>query len=179
MKTFQFYLICIFAALLAGCQTSYGPDGDYGGFPHGGYTDTRINSNTSIISFDGNVFTSPQEVETYVLYRAARVTMENGYNYFIITSTSTSPININVQTQVHYHDYITNPPTLHRTYYTSETYQSYSTSRTSLQLFYRKLCDKSDLHSATVVIKMFSGNIPPGLPNAYTATDIIAHLSPT
>jgi len=51
-----------------------------------GYTTQRIESNRFRISFRGNSVTSRQTVDTYMLYRCAEVTLENGYDYFVIVN---------------------------------------------------------------------------------------------
>ncbi len=51
-----------------------------------GYTTQRIENNRFRISFRGNSVTSRQTVDTYMLYRCAEVTLENGYDYFVIVN---------------------------------------------------------------------------------------------
>lgn len=51
-----------------------------------GYTSQRIENNRFRISFRGNSLTSRQTVDTYMLYRCAEVTLENGYDYFVIVN---------------------------------------------------------------------------------------------
>jgi len=51
-----------------------------------GYTTQRIESNRFRISFKGNSLTSRQTVDTYMLYRASEVALENGFDYFVIVN---------------------------------------------------------------------------------------------
>jgi hypothetical protein len=51
-----------------------------------GYTTQRIEQNRFRISFKGNSVTSRQTVDTYMLYRSAEVTLENGADYFVIAN---------------------------------------------------------------------------------------------
>jgi hypothetical protein len=51
-----------------------------------GYTTQRIESNRFRISFRGNSVTSRQTVDTYMLYRAAEVTLQNNADYFVIVN---------------------------------------------------------------------------------------------
>jgi hypothetical protein len=51
-----------------------------------GYTTQQIESNRFRISFRGNSLTTRQTVDTYMLYRAAEVTLQNGGEYFIIVN---------------------------------------------------------------------------------------------
>ena len=82
--------------VLIGCPTRYQKTG-----ATGGYSDARIDANTFLVEFHGNGFTSRQTVETYLLYRCAEVTVEAGYDFFVIvgggverndsTNTTTTP----------------------------------------------------------------------------------------
>jgi hypothetical protein len=71
--------------LVAACQTPtpYGPavtpNGD-------GYTTQQIESNRFRVSFKGNSLTNRQTVDTYMLYRAAEVTLQNGGDYFVVVN---------------------------------------------------------------------------------------------
>jgi hypothetical protein len=48
----------------------------------GGFTDQRLDNNHYRVTFTGNTVTSRETVETYLLYRAAQVTVESGYDWF-------------------------------------------------------------------------------------------------
>lgn len=54
-----------------------------------GFADQRIESDRYRISFRGNSLTKREQVETALLLRAAEVTLENGYDHFIIVSDET------------------------------------------------------------------------------------------
>ena len=41
------------------------------------------------ITFRGNTLTDRETVETYLLYRAAELTLQNGYDYFIVATRDT------------------------------------------------------------------------------------------
>jgi hypothetical protein len=73
--------------LLAACasQTPYGPQ-DASGY---GYAETRIESNRFRVAFSGNSLTDQETVETYLLYRAAELTLERGYDWFEIVERDT------------------------------------------------------------------------------------------
>lgn len=160
------------------CCTDYQPTGDYGGFPHGGYTDTQVNSNTAVVTFTGNIFSSQGTIADYALYRCAKVAMERGYNYFVVTSTSESSVNVNVNTHTDNRGYVSDPAKLHDVYPTVTDYSSYSTSRSAISGKNNPCgsnCGNSG-HGAVIVIKMFQGNVPSGLPRAYNVNDVIAHL---
>lgn len=71
---------------LAGCfrATPYQPrDRGYG------YSEQKLESNRYRVTFSGNSITSRETVENYLLYRAAELTLENGYDYFVMVSQET------------------------------------------------------------------------------------------
>jgi hypothetical protein len=74
------------AGLLAACATAtpYQPATDTYGFE-----EQRIEANRMRITFRGNTLTDRETVETYLLYRAAEVTLENGRDYFIVANRDT------------------------------------------------------------------------------------------
>lgn len=45
--------------------------------------------------------------------------------------------------------------------------------------YYQMAPQAANSHSSSVVIKMYNGAIPAGMPNAYNAEEVIAHLGPT
>lgn len=75
------------AATLAACatQTPYEPAGASGY----GFADQRIERDRYRVSFRGNSLTTRNEVENALLLRAAEVTLENGYDHFIVVSDDT------------------------------------------------------------------------------------------
>ncbi|MBI1340531.1 hypothetical protein GC169_10050 [bacterium] len=76
------------AVLLAGCQL--GPTPYQSAGPNqAGYTDTRIETDRFKVSFRGNSSTDKDTVETYLLYRAAELTLQNGFDHFTIVDRDT------------------------------------------------------------------------------------------
>jgi hypothetical protein len=83
-----FLTAAVIAALglgLAACETAtpYQP-APPGGARSGayGYSDYRIDSSHWRVSFAGNSLTSRETVEKYLLYRAAELTVQQGYDWF-------------------------------------------------------------------------------------------------
>lgn len=74
------------AALLAGCATAtpYQPLGYPG--ERGGFTDQRLDSTHFRVSFVGNSLTSRERVENYLLFRAAELTLQQGFACFTIVN---------------------------------------------------------------------------------------------
>lgn len=77
------------ALALAACTTAtpYQPLGTRGA--SGGFTEQRIEANRYRVAFVGNDYTSRQRVENYLLFRAAELTVANGYDGFTIVRRDT------------------------------------------------------------------------------------------
>jgi hypothetical protein len=54
-----------------------------------GYSEMRIENNRYRITFEGNSSTSRDVVETYILYRAAELTQQNGFETFTVARRET------------------------------------------------------------------------------------------
>lgn len=74
-------------AVLGACATAtaYKPQVN----SDGGYGDQQIETNRWAVSFTGNTLTDRQTVESYLLYRAAELTQQNGFDNFQIVSRET------------------------------------------------------------------------------------------
>ena len=77
------------ALALAACATAtpYQPLGTRGSA--GGFAEQRIENNRYRVTFVGNDYTSRQRVENYLLFRAAELTVANGYDGFTIVHRDT------------------------------------------------------------------------------------------
>lgn len=88
MKSLTSRLLALgLAAALAACATAtpYQPARD----GEGGYTEQRIENNRYRIRFIGNSSTPRETVENYMLYRAAELTLNAGYDYFVMSANDT------------------------------------------------------------------------------------------
>ena len=76
------------ALALAACATStpYAPAEREGGY---GFSERQIENNRYRITFRGNSLTSRETVETFLLYRAAELTVRNGFDHFIVFENDT------------------------------------------------------------------------------------------
>lgn len=54
-----------------------------------GYQDERIEENRFRVSFAGNSLTSRETVERYLLFRSAELTLQNGFDHFILVTRDT------------------------------------------------------------------------------------------
>ena len=50
----------------------------------GGFSDERLATGDYRVTFSGNRLTSRETVESYLLYRSAELTVEQGYDWFVI-----------------------------------------------------------------------------------------------
>lgn len=80
----------ILAAGLAACATPtpYQPNVP-GQATSGGYSELRIEPNRFRVTFAGNSLTSRETVEGYLLFRAAELTLQEGYGWFHIVDRNT------------------------------------------------------------------------------------------
>ena len=82
--------IVVLAALLAGCATTTVPD--YRPRPPGGdvgYTDLQLSANRYRVTFSGSTVSTRDDVERYLLRRAAEVTLASGYTSFVLSNRET------------------------------------------------------------------------------------------
>jgi len=76
--------------LVAGCATAtpYQPLRP-GAAASGGFSERPIEQNRWAVSFSGNSLTDRSTVETYLLYRAAELTLSQGYDWFSVVDRMT------------------------------------------------------------------------------------------
>jgi len=56
-----------------------------------GYREQRVGDNRFRVSFLGNDLTDPETVDSYLLYRAAELTQQLGYDYFVVAARGMAP----------------------------------------------------------------------------------------
>lgn len=78
------------ASVLGACTTAtpYQPAMGRGEY-RTGYWDEQIEADRFRVTFAGNSLTSRETVERYLLYRAAQLTVERGYDYFVLSDRDT------------------------------------------------------------------------------------------
>jgi hypothetical protein len=75
------------AGLAAACAA---PTPYQSGAPGGyGYNETAIESDRYLVSFSGNSLTDRETVETFLLFRAAELTVERGFDHFLVVRRDT------------------------------------------------------------------------------------------
>jgi hypothetical protein len=153
--------VCLLAAVLSGCATPYGKYGIAGG-----YTDTRVDENTFSIHVQANGFTDQQTASMHAMYRAAEITVENGFDFFVIVSNAagarSGTVAIPGQTYSN-----TNVNVYGNTAYAR-------TTTTTAPTVYMPMT----LPNSTLMIKSFKGEKPAGDPNVYDARSVMKFLGP-
>ncbi|WP_417622000.1 CC0125/CC1285 family lipoprotein [Parasphingorhabdus sp.] len=83
--------VLFMTVLLVACATAtpYQPE-TAGQRVSGGYSEIRLGERRYRVRFAGNTLTSRETVEGYLLYRAAELTVESGYDWFRITDHTTA-----------------------------------------------------------------------------------------
>lgn len=151
----------VLAAMVAACETAtpYQPRSD-----QGGYSDQRLGENRYRVTFVGNAVTSRETVEDYLLLRAAQVTAQSGYHWFVFDTRDT-------QAHTRYHTDFQGwpgwPGGFHRFgwYWHDWDYgyaDTYPTTR----------------YDAYAEIVMLTPDQAKKEPRALNADDVIAHLTP-
>jgi len=153
-------LLAIVLVSLAACATPYGK---YGAL--GGYTDSRIDENTFTISVDTNGFTSQQTTSMHAMYRAAELTVENGFDFFVIANTANDSKSMAMTM-----------PTSSTSTTTVSRYGSGAMARTTTN--YGPVTTMPvAFPNSTLVIKSFKGT-KPDQGDAYDAREVMTYLGP-
>ena len=152
--------LCI-ALTLSACATPYGKYGLLGGF-----TDSRIDENTFSISVDTNGFTSQQTTSMQALYRAAELTVENGFDYFFIASGANNSTSMAMAMP----GSSTSNTTVNA--YGSTAYARTTTTSTPTTIM------PVVFPNSTLIVKAFKGAKPEGASNAYDARSVMKYLGP-
>ena len=148
----------------------------------GGFSEVKLESDRFRVTFNGNSLTSRETVEGYLLFRAAELTVQNGYDWFAIVDRDTDK---KVSTYVE-------PDPFYRPWY-----GSYGFWRPSWRYYGRGFgwrgwdpfwgdpfwADRIDVRTvekfeASAEIVMQKGPKPQGDPKAFDARAVIDNLRP-
>lgn len=170
-----------FLALLAACATPtpYQPAGAPGNKVSGGYWEQPIERNRFRVNFAGNSFTSRQRVENYLLFRAAELTVQQGYDWFVTADRDT---------ERHSRTYVDRPLSAGPWGYWGPSWRYWgrgygwrSWDPWFGDPFWGDTIDVRtvDRYEATAEIVMGRGPKPADNPRAFDARDVLARLGPT
>jgi hypothetical protein len=153
------------ALALAACASStpYAPsDGRFG------YSEQRIEQDRYRVTFSGNLSTTRETVESFLLYRAAELTVEQGFDYFIMTEQDTD-------TQSTYRT----RPVLFGSYtYGAGHHHGFPYYAYGFSWAHDDTTTESRRYEAIAYILMRAGEKPADDPNAYDARDVMTNLGP-
>lgn len=135
-----------------------------------GYAEQQIETNRFRISFEGNSLTDRETVETYLLYRAAELTVEQGYDYFTVVTRATDE------------DTRITATGWNSSYYSAfPVHYSYFHPRWGWRGWHDPFWDETRYRETTryeASAEIFLGRgTKPNDPNAFDARDVIANLS--
>ena len=150
----------------------------------GGYSELRLAPDRYRVHFSGNSLTSRERVEGYLLYRAAELTLRDGYEWFLIVDRHTEH---DVRTYVQ-------PDPFYRPWYGA----GYGYWRPHWR-YYRDRFGWSEWHpeygdpfwagevdvrtverfEADAEIVMRNGPVPPGEARAFDAREVLSDLGPS
>jgi hypothetical protein len=120
------------------------------------------------VTFAGNEATAPQVVERYALFRAAELTVEHGYDYFIVIDRA-----LNAQTVTHTGMPKTSSSTDSWTDWTTGARGTTTTSVTTQDIH------TGTEHSAMKTIRMFKGAKPADDLQVYDAKSMVEMMGPS
>jgi hypothetical protein len=156
------------AALLAACATATPYQASMGQAGYG-FTEQAIESNRLRITFRGNTLTDRDTVETYLLYRAAELTVERGFDHFIIADRGTDADRRLQGVGSNLHRYPFGYRYFHPAWGWSPWYDPFWDAPDS----YREVTR----YEAAAEIAMFRGAKPADNPNAFDARDVMSNLA--
>ena len=153
-------LILLAAYGLSGCGTPTPYQHAVGGY---GYSEQALEADRYRVTFAGNSLTSRQTVENYLLARAAELTLQRGYDHFLIVDRGTDR-------QTTYNTTVTSPPDpFWRDVYWRPYPHGWSGSATTWP---------EDSYAASANVVLRKGAKPADDPNAYDARAILERLGP-
>lgn len=160
-------MLAVAAVVLTACATAtpYQPSAANNAY---GFSEQRIEDNRMRITFRGNTLTDRETVETYLLYRAAELTLQNGYDYFIVANRDTEERS-RLQATGPYH------PRFGFDYW-------YFSPRRGWSPWYDPFWDEPTSYrevtryEAVAEIAMFRGQKPANDPNAFDAREVQQNL---
>jgi hypothetical protein len=153
-------LVVAAGLLLAACAspTPYQPAD--GGF---GYSDQQLESNRYRVTFAGNSVTPRDVVQNYLLYRAAELTVQKGYDHFTVVRQDLE------RSTAYQGSGFTNAPV----FFDGHRASGWGIGTTSYTAY------PIDSYAAFADIVVHKGEKPQDDPDAYDARDVLRQLGPT
>jgi hypothetical protein len=156
------------AFALAACATTppYQPAAANHGY---GYSDQRLEQNRFRVTFNGNSTTNRDQVEDFLLYRSAELTLQNGFDYFVVAQRDTD-------TRRRYDTY---GPTYRPYYFYPRYYSPYWGWRGFYDPFFDDPVHIREVtrYEASAEIAMYKGPKPAADARAFDARDVQSNLA--
>jgi len=167
MKKFALTLICALSLSACASLPAYHPASSSGA---SGFSDQKIDETHYRVAFQGDASTPRHRVEDYLLYRAAELTDEKGFDYFVIMETKTTIKTVQRGSALygrydHYHGH----PIYSFPYYAYGYDWGYPLD-TETREYTR--------YSAMAFIDMYKGSKPINNDRAFDASDVLENLGP-
>ncbi len=166
-------IVILALTALAACATStpYGPAPEGGGY---GFSEQQIETDRYRVTFSGNSSTTRETVENFLLYRAAELTVEHGFDYFTMLESDTEEKTTYSATSYYpafygRYSYAAGP---RRAYY-HFPYYAYGFG---WGYPYESYTREINRYTAIAFIKMHKGEKPEGDPHVFDAREVIANL---
>ena len=159
--------------LLAACATAtpYGPAAQGSGY---GFSEQQIEQGRFRITFRGNSSTARETVENSLLFRAAELTLQEGYDYFIVEERDTEARTTYSRSGTAFYGRYGYGYPFHRPYY-AFPYYAYGFG---WGYPYDSYTREITRYSAIAFVTMHSGEKPNDNPRAFDARDVIDNLGP-
>jgi hypothetical protein len=156
--------------LVAACvtPTPYQPK-DRAGY---GFSEERLEANRFRIDFRGNAVTDRAQVENAMLYRAAEVTLANGYDYFVATDRALDKHSSLVSEGPAYPNYYPGPFFRGRYYARGFGWRGWYDPFWDMPANYYQVTR----YEASGEIVLYKGHKPAGDPHAFDAREVEANL---
>ncbi|QIQ88084.1 MAG: hypothetical protein G9473_03785 [Erythrobacter sp.] len=135
-----------------------------------GYQSEQIAADRFRVSFSGNEVTSRETVEEYLLYRAAELTRQKGYEGFEVVREATEA-DIDIDTVPTVYPGWAPAWDYYGAGYGWNTYDPYLGAP-----FPAERITTSDRYSASAVIEMYRGRAPAGSEESFDASAVLARL---
>lgn len=160
MRTHRLASALVLSGMLAACgqPTPYQPATD--GY---GYSQQQIEDNRYRVAFAGNELTPAGTVQNYLLYRAAELTLDEGYDYFVVVDRE-------VERSTSYSG-TADLGADHWSRWDDDSVGGFGLSTYS--------ANPSHRYTTYADIVMFQGEKPQSDVNAYDARDVLRRLDPT
>ena len=161
--------LCLIA--LAACETlptPYEPAGEEGGF---GLSEAQIDGETWRISFAGNEYTTREQVENSVLYRAAEIADDAGADGFLVLKEE---LESDLIYERRGYRQFAHPYFGFRSF--GRRYDGFGSFASRRVFPYRTR--QTTNYTASVRVRLFSGEPPEGLGTPYDATALLKSLRP-